>query len=42
MGCDVHMYVERKVNNVWTAISGESPYKKMYKEIYAKRYCQRP
>lgn len=34
MGCDVHMYVERKVNNVWTAISGESPYKKMYKEIY--------
>lgn len=26
MGCDIHTYVEKKIDGVWTALYGESPY----------------
>lgn len=32
MGCDIHIYVERKINNAWIAVKGENPWIKQYQD----------
>lgn len=40
MGCDIHIYVEKKTSKAWEAISGPNPYIADY-EMYEKRALER-
>jgi hypothetical protein len=40
MGCDIHLYVEKKVDGNWVAVKGKNPRIEMYRE-WAKRAIER-